>query len=178
MRGYHNNPAETAKALDDEGYLHTGDLGNLDAEGYLKIVGRKKELLKKSTGEYVPPVPIEQELGKLDIVDTAVVIADNRKFVSCLIFPDLEAVSRLKAKAGFSDLQVDGFLDSEYFRSWVQAYIVEMNKHLHHTEEVQKFAIIKTPISVEGGDLTPTMKIRRHIIEEKFKKEIDEIYRE
>ena len=176
MKGYRNNAEETKLALDSEGYLHTGDLGELDDEGYLTILGRKKELMKKSTGEYVPPLPIEQALKKLDIIDEVVVIAEARKFVSCLIFPNMEVVNRMRLKAGFDKITTEEFSDSEYIRSRINEHINEMNKHLHHTEEVQKFAIIKAPISIETGELTPTLKLRRYIIEEKYKKEIDAMY--
>jgi long-chain acyl-CoA synthetase len=176
MKGYHKNEKENIITLDCEGYLHTGDLGSIDEDGYLKITGRKKELFKKSTGEYVPPVPIEQYLSKLDIVDMAVVIAESRKFVSCLLFPDFEKVKKLKAEEGFDGVSDELYLKSEHVLSKVRNFINEMNKHFHHTEEVQKFRIINAPISIETGELTPTMKIRRSAIEAKFKKEIDSMY--
>ncbi len=176
MMGYLNNREETEKSLDKDGFLHTGDLGAFDEKGYLKIVGRKKELFKKSTGEYVPPIPIESALLKLDLVDTAVVIADNRKFVSCLIFPNIEKVKKLQKENGFAGSSTEEFLDSEIIRKKVRDFIEKMNTHLHHTEEVQKFTIIKSPISIETGELTPTLKIRREIIERKYKKEIDAMY--
>ena len=178
MKGYYNNPEETKITIDSEGFLHTGDLGKIDNDGYLKIKGRIKELFKKSTGEYVPPVPIEQALSKIDFVDYAVVIADNKKFVSALLFPDFEKVKKIKEKQGLSDITVEEYLESNYVKEKVQSYILEMNKHLHHTEEVQKFTIIKKPISIETGEITPSMKIRRNIIDEKFKEEIDEMYKE
>lgn len=177
MKGYHNNKEETEKAIDGEGYLHTGDLGRFDGEGFLIITGRKKELFKKSTGEYVPPIPIEQALSKLDIVDMAVVIADKRRFVSCLIFPDMEKTDRIRREQGFDRMTTEEFLESEFMRKKISDYIHEMNRHLHHTEEVQKFKIIKKPISIETGEITPTYKIRRGIIEEKFRNEIEEMYK-
>ena len=153
MSGYHNNPDETKKTLDSEGFLRTGDLGKIDEDGYLKITGRKKELFKKSTGEYVPPVPIEQVLSKIDFVDFAVVIAESGKFVSCLLFPDFTKVKKLKEKEGFSNMNDEEYLESNFMKEKVHNYILEMNKHLHHTEEVQKFTIIKNKISIETGEL-------------------------
>ncbi len=176
MMGYLNNIKETEAAIDGDGFLHTGDLGMIDNDGYLKITGRKKELFKKSTGEYVPPLPIESALKKLSIVDTAVVIADKRKFVSCLIFPNFNNVNKLKDESGFSEFSTDAFLDSDFVRDMIQNFISKMNSHLHHTEEVQKFTIIKASLSIETGELTPTLKIRREAIEKKFKKEIDAMY--
>lgn len=177
MKGYHNNDAETAKALDADGFLHTGDLGNFDGDGYLTIAGRKKELFKKSTGEYVPPVPIEQAIGKLDIVDMAVVIAESRRFVSCLIFPNMEVVEKYRQEANFTGT-AEAYAKSDAMHHVIADYIKEVNKKLHHTEEVQKFAVITTPISIETGEITPTMKVVRRIVEAKFKQEIDEMYRE
>ncbi len=176
MMGYLNNKEETAKTIDGEGFLHTGDLGEIDSEGYLVIKGRKKELFKKSTGEYVPPVPIESALRKLNIVDNAVVIAEGRKFVACLIFPNFEEAEKLKNSNGLSGMTMDEFLESSFINKMIDDHIHEMNRHLHHTEEVQRFRIIKKPISIETGELTPTMKMRREIIETRFKKEIDEMY--
>lgn len=178
MKGYRNNPRETAAALDDEGYLHTGDLGRLDEEGYLFITGRKKELLKKSTGEYVAPVPIEQALEKLDIVDAAVIIAEGRKFVSCLIFPDMEAVKELQEKSGNTRISAEAFLAGDLVHDKIRRHIDEVNKHVHHSEEILEFKIISHPISVESGELTPTMKIRRFVIKEEFKNEIEKMYRD
>jgi long-chain acyl-CoA synthetase len=178
MLGYRNNPAETAAALGSDGYLHTGDMGRIDARGFLTITGRKKELLKKSTGEYVAPVPIEQALQKLDIVDSALVIAESRKFVSCLIFPDMEAVKELRKRSGNGSVSTEEFLAGNLVRAKIKTHIDEVNKHVHHSEEILKFTIITAPISVEGGELTPTMKIRRFVIEEKFKEQIEAMYHE
>ncbi|HEY1405449.1 MAG TPA: AMP-binding protein, partial [Spirochaetota bacterium] len=178
MMGYLNSPAETSRVIDSDLFLHTGDLGTIDQKGYLKIVGRKKELFKKSTGEYVAPIPIEQALEKLDIVDIAVVIAEGRKFVSCILFPDFEVAEKLKIKSGFSRMSVDDFLKSESIRKKIESHITEMNSHLHHTEEVQKFTVITDRISIETGEITPTLKIRRTVIEKKFKNEIDAMYRD
>jgi long-chain acyl-CoA synthetase len=178
MKGYHNNPAETSKVIDTDGFLHTGDLGKIDDEGYLTITGRKKELFKKSTGEYVAPVPIEQALSRIDIVDTAMVIAESRKFVTCLLFPDFEKVRKVQEKEGFGNISMEEFLDSGFINKRISDFIHEMNTHLHHTEEVQKFKIIKKPISIETGELTPTLKIMRNIIEKKFINEINEMYKD
>lgn len=177
MQGYHKNPEATTAAIDADGFLHTGDLGSLDPDGYLTVTGRKKELFKKSTGEYVPPVPIEQAVGRLDIVDMAVVVAEARKFVSCLIFPNMEAVERYRKAAGAAGT-AEEYAKSDAVHAMLDAHIRDVNKKLHHTEEVQKFTVITAPISIESGEITPTMKVVRRIVEAKFKNEIDEMYRE
>ena len=177
MRGYHNRPDATDETLDNEGFLHTGDLGSLE-EGYLTITGRKKELFKKSTGEYVAPVPIEQKLGMCACIDMAMVVAENRKFVTALVFPDFGQSDRLQNEWNMQALSREEFLGSSEFREELRKCIDEINRHLHHTEEVQKFTVIPEPPGVETGELTPTMKIKRRVIEEKYRDEIEELYKE
>lgn len=175
MRGYHNRPDATAETL-KEGWLHTGDLGSLDRDGYLTVSGRKKELFKKSTGEYVPPAPIEQALGRIAWVDSAVVIADGRTFASALLFPDPEALQREKKRLGFEKQSDDEFVRNPRFMDTVQEVVDGMNRHLHHCENVERFRIVAEPLTIDKGELTPTMKIRRHIVEEKYRDLIEEIY--
>lgn len=175
MRGYHNHPEATAAVIDPDGWLHTGDLGSYE-DGFLTITGRKKELFKKSTGEYVPPVPLEQELVMVPGVDTAVVVADNRTFVSALLFPDYEKLPELKKQAGMSDVNDDEFLDSHYFKDRIKESLEEMNRHHHHCEHIADFRVLHRQASIENGELTPTLKIRRFYIEEKYSDVIEEIY--
>lgn len=175
MQGYLNRPDATAETL-QEGWLHTGDLGSLDRDGYLKVTGREKELFKKSTGEYVPPAPIEQALGRISWVDIAVVIADGRTFASALLFPDPDALQREKQKHGFEKQSDEEFVRNPSFMDTVQEVVDDMNQHLHHCENVERFRIVPEPLSIDKGELTPTMKIRRHVVEEKYKELIDEMY--
>lgn len=176
MQGYHNRPDATAEVIDEEGWLHTGDLGSYE-DGYLTITGRKKELFKKSTGEYVPPVPLEQELVQMPGIDTAVVVADNRTFVTALIFPEYEKLPTLKSEAGMEDVKDDEFLESDYFHQQIHEYLQEMNKHHHHCEHIADFRIIHSQASIEEGELTPTMKVRRFAIEKKYGDLIEEMYK-
>lgn len=179
MRGYHNNPEATRAVIDEERgerWLRTGDLGIIDADGFLTITGRKKELFKKSTGEYVPPIPIEQAISRYELVDAAMVIADGREMTTCLVFPDFEKLPAFKARHGFAKLADRDFLESQWLKDDLGNFIEGVNSHLHHCEKVRKFAIIESPVSVEGGELTPTLKIRRSIIEKKYKAVIDGLY--
>lgn len=177
MRGYHNRPDATAETIDEEGFLHTGDLGSLD-EGYLTITGRKKELFKKSTGEYVAPVPIEQKLGMCTCIDMAMVVAEQRKFVTAVVFPDFDQTDRLQNELSMQGLSREEFLESDEFREEIRKCLDETNRDLHHTEEVQKFTVIPKAPTVESGELTPTMKIKRRVIEEKYREEIERLYKE
>jgi len=177
MVGYHNNPQATSSALDSEGWLHTGDLGSLDGDGYLTVTGRKKELFKKSTGEYVPPGPIEEALGKIPFVDSALTVAENRTFVVALLFPDPQKLAVLKRSVGLETLSDAEFLKSDFLRAFTQEKIDGINAHLHHTERVERFAILDHPASVETGELTPTLKLRRFAVEKKYADTIEEMYR-
>ncbi|MEX2443453.1 MAG: long-chain fatty acid--CoA ligase [Alkalispirochaeta sp.] len=177
MRGYHNRPDATAETLVD-GWLHTGDLGTLDEDGYLTVSGRKKELFKKSSGEYVPPVPIERAISEHPVVDTAVIFADNRVYVTALIFPDMEKVKQIREERGFFAMSDAEYLASRHLRDELQEHIDEMNTHRHHCEQVVRFEIVDHPASIETGELTPTMKVRRGQVEEMYRNRIEEMYQQ
>lgn len=149
------------KALDEEGWFHTGDKGTIDQEGYVTIIGRIKELFKTSTGEMVAPVPIEQALGKAPWIEIPMVIADNRKFVSCLIFPNAESLKKMN--------------EAEMKRE-VEKLIKSVNANLNEWEQIRDYRIVPYQLSVETGELTPSMKIKREIVEKKFSDLIDSIY--
>ncbi len=177
MKGYYNKPAETAEVIDKQGWLHTGDLGHFDVENYIKITGRKKELFKTANGKYVAPVPIEHAITHCKLVDMAMVVAEGKPFTTALLFPDFENLDSLKAEIGCAEMGTDAFLQSPQARDYIQKSLDEVNSKLNHWEQVQKFIIIKTPITVDSGQLTPTMKIRRHIVMEKYRNEIEQMYR-
>ena len=159
MRGYRNRPEETAKAIDADGWLHTGDIGTVDGEGYLTIVARQKEMFKTSTGEIVIPGPIEQALCRCRWIEAACVVAEGRKHTACLLFMD--------PSAGKADLKI---------KREVQAHIQQVNKDLDHWEAIHAFALLETPPSIENDELTPTMKIRRHVIEEHYHAVVEKLY--
>lgn len=176
MRGYHNLPKETASAIDKDGWLHTGDVGALE-NGYLTIKGRLKELFKKSTGEYVPPVPLEYELSLFPIVDSALVVADNRTFVSALLFTDPAKLAGYKEKNGLSTMDDESFIGSDFLRGKLSEHIAGINSHHHHCERIEAFTIVNYQPSVEAGDITPSLKLRRFVVEEKFRTQIETMYR-
>jgi long-chain acyl-CoA synthetase len=177
MKGYHNKPDETSAVIDKMGWLHTGDLGHIDNESFIKITGRKKELFKTANGKYVAPVPIEQAIAGNKLVDMVMVVAEGKPFTTCLIFPDYENIKAVKQELGAAEMGNEAFLDTEPARAYVQKTLDEVNAKLNHWEQVQKFRIVKEPISVDAGELTPTMKIRRHVVMEKCRSEIDSMYR-
>ncbi|MCE5316172.1 MAG: long-chain fatty acid--CoA ligase [Parachlamydia sp.] len=178
MRGYHRNPALTAQTIDQDGWLHTGDKGKFDEEGYLTIIGRIKELFKTSTGEYVAPVPIEQEICKVPLIESAMVVAEGRKFSSVLLFPSKEVIDSLKATHKMNHLSDSEFLDSDYVRKEMSKLFRELNKHLNHWEQIHAYRFVDHPASIEGGELTPTLKIRREAVGKKYYQLIDSMYLE
>jgi long-chain acyl-CoA synthetase len=177
MKEYHRNPSATAEVIDKEGWFHSGDLGEIDADGYLSITGRIKELLKTSNGKYVSPVPIEQSLAASNLIDMAMIIAEGRQCVSCLLWPDLEFVRARKAESGTA-LNEEDYLKSGPLRHEVEALVARVNRNLDHWEKIRHWRMVLTPPSVESDELTPTMKLRRHIISAKYGNLIDEMYRE
>ncbi|MCE3254547.1 MAG: AMP-dependent synthetase and ligase [Rickettsiaceae bacterium] len=177
MRGYHNAPEKTKEAIDENGWLKTGDMAEIDEEGFIKIIGRKKEMFKTVGGKYVSPVPIEQKLmAGWQVLSAACVIAEGRKFVSCLLFADFDILAKYKKKTGFENMSDKEFLASDFVQKRLHKLIADINKTLNHWEQIQKYHLCDEPISIKTGELTPSMKLRRSFVEEKFKDIIDGFY--
>ncbi len=175
MIGYHNQAQLTAETIVD-GWLKTGDLVQIDKDGFIKITGRKKELFKTANGKYVNPVSLEQKLAQeIGFLTGAIIIAEGRNFVSALLFLDFELFEKFKKKFGFSGDNAS-FLKSEILRNFVSRKIFEINAKLDRSEQIFKFAIIDEKISIETGEITPSMKLKRNVLEEKFKVVIDGFY--
>lgn len=178
MRGYYHNTEATAQAIDSDGWLHTGDRGSIDEDGYLKLQGRMKELYKTSTGEYVAPLPIEQALTRHPLVDMAMIVAEGQKFTSCLLFPNVDVLARLKTQQRVPKISDDEFLNSPYVKKEIHKLIQNVNQHLNHWEKIHQYRLINDHLTIEGGELTPTMKIRREVVAKKYSKLIDAMYQE
>lgn len=176
MRGYYRHPEITKQAIDSDKWLHTGDRGTIDDDGFLTIKGRMKELYKTSTGEYVAPVPIEQALARNPLIDMSMVVAEGRKFTSCLLFPNMDALARMKSQKKADHISNEEFLKGDYVRGEIDSLVNELNKHLNHWEQIHGYRFILEPLSIQNGELTPSMKIRREVVAKKYSKLIDEIY--
>ncbi len=175
MKGYHKSPEKTAEVIVD-GWLKTGDLAQIDNDGFVKIIGRKKELFKTANGKYVCPVPIEQKLVQnLGFLIGSIVIAEGKKFTTTILFPDFEIISKTKEKLKFVGDDID-FFKSKVLQNFVQKNLDKINEDLNHWEQIQKFFIASDSISIESGEITPSMKLKRSILEEKYKSVIDEFY--
>lgn len=177
MKGYLNKPDLTAQVIDKDGWLHTGDLASIDKQGFITIHSRTKELFKTSTGEYVSIVPIEQELTKSRFIDFAVVIANDRKYVTALIFADTETYKQYKIKYKLDDsFSINDFYKLDKVQNKINKHITNINKNLNKWEEIVKYEIITETPSIENGELTPSMKICRAVIENKFEEIINTMY--
>ncbi len=170
--GYFKDEAATAETLDEDGYLHSGDLGTFDGD-FLKITGRKKDIIITAGGKNIAPRNIEAALKNHELINEAVVIGDRRKFLSALITIDPEAG---KAWAEANGEDPSRLHESAQLKSELQAYIDEMNQQFARVEQIKKFTILPRNFSVEEGELTPTLKVKRRIVNEHFADEIEAMY--
>ena len=175
MKGYHNNPAATRQVIDSEGWLHTGDLGEIDDEGYITITGRIKDLSKTSTGEYISTDYIEHLLIASGWFDHVLLIGNNRPFATALLMTDTAAVGEFAKKHGFTDTEEAVY--SERFHKIIRQRITKINKRLNHWERIRDFHLITDRLSIKNGELTPSMKLAREVVENRFKDEIMDMYK-
>jgi long-chain acyl-CoA synthetase len=177
MTGYHNLPEATAEALDADGWLHTGDIGELDADGFLRITDRKKDLFKTSGGKYVAPQPIEGRLLALcPYVSQVVVHGEGRKFCSALITLDPEALRGWAATNGLAGRSHAELVASAPVRELVQGYVDRLNAQLNRWETIKKFTLLDRELSLEEGELTPSLKIRRKDVEARHRAALNALY--
>lgn len=176
MCGYYNKPEATAEVLTGDGWLHTGDIGTLDAEGYLTITDRKKDLLVTAGGKNVAPQPIESILKAHPLVGEAVVLGDRRRFIAALIVPDFAVLERRLKELGRPLGPRQDLVKRPDVLALYQEIVDAMNQELSQFERVKKIALLPTEFSIAGGELTPTLKVKRKVIEERWQKEIEELY--
>ena len=175
-RGYHNNPVATEELFTEDGWLRTGDRGELDGDGYLTITGRVKDLFKTSQGKYVSPVPIEQQLCRNALIENAMVIGENQRFVACLLFPELDMLRRVKQAYELTDLSDRDCLEHPKVLQSIDEMVSAVNEGLNHWEQIRKYTVLLRPLTVAGGELTPTMKIRRHVVADRFAAQVTRMY--
>lgn len=176
--GYYNNQEASEKIFTDDKWLKTGDLAEINQQGFVKIIGRKKELFKSSNGKFIHPILLEQKLlEKINFIADAMVIGDNRSFVSALLFIDEIATDNLRKKIAPNLSNID-FTKSQPFIKIINDKINQINQQLDHWENIRKFLIINSQLSIENGEITPSMKIKRKIVEQKYQQEINSLYQE
>jgi long-chain acyl-CoA synthetase len=177
MQGYHNNPAATAEALDVDGWFHTGDIGEIDDRGFLRITDRKKDLFKTSGGKYVAPSAIEAMFKTIcPYVSQLVVHGDGRNFVSALVTLDPDAIATWAAQHGMEGRPYHEVVTTPQVRELVQGYIDELNSQLNRWETIKKFTILDRDLAVEEGELTPSLKLRRKAVTERYGHHLDKHY--
>jgi long-chain acyl-CoA synthetase len=176
MKGYFNKPEATAEAIDPEGWFHTGDIGHIDEDGFLAITDRKKDLLVLAGGKKVAPQPIENELKSSPFIETPIVLGDRHKFVAALLVPNFE---RLRDHAASAHLSVDWeHLDADpEVRRLFQQEIDDYNREKPHHEQIRAFAILPADLTIEDGSITPTLKVKRRILESRYRDLIETMYR-
>jgi long-chain acyl-CoA synthetase len=178
MLGYYNKPEATRDTFTDDGWFKTGDIGELDAEGFLKITDRKKELFKTSGGKYIAPSPIEQMIKGSRFVSQVVLVGNDRKFPAALIVPSFEQLESFARHEGLSLKTPKDFCESAAIVKLLEGQVNELTKDLAKFEKVKKIALLEEEMTVEGGELTPTLKVKRRVVDEKYKQVIDKIYAE
>ena len=174
MKGYHEKPAETKAVLEPDGWLHTGDIGYIDEEGFVFITDRKKELLKTSGGKYVAPAPIEARLSVHPLVEQACVIGNKRKYCVALIVPKFDVIPMRLGHAVTQDRTK--LSDDSEVRALFEDAINAINQDLPHWEQIRRFALLPREFSQETGELTPTLKMKRRVIDEKYEALIDSMF--
>src|SRR5882762_3964133 len=177
MRGYFGLPEATAEAIDKDGWFHTGDIGDVDADGYLRITDRKKDLIKTSGGKYIAPQAIEGALKTMsELMSQVVVIGDRRKYVSAVVTVVEDQAKRVAAEAGEPASSYRDAASSKAVRAKVQDAIDRLNATLPSYETVKRFTILDRDFSIESGELTPSLKVRRKAATQEFKAQIDAMY--
>ena len=179
MKGYYKKPAETSDAIDEEGWFHTGDIGELDDRGYLRITDRKKDIIVLASGKKVAPQAIENKLQESPYINQVVLIGDGYTTVTALIVPNWE---KIKEWASIFKLKLplekkSDLAESPEVKQLIKAEIQRLSAGLADFEKVHRFTILLDEISIEGGELTPTLKVRRKFVSEKYADLIAEMYR-
>jgi len=177
FKGYFKNEAATKESIDDDGWLHSGDVGKIDDRHFLKITDRKKELIITAGGENIPRQVIEGKLKAIPVLSQAVVIGDKRKFLTALFTLDPEKIEQVAAdEAGSPAKDSASAAKCKKFNAYLQGKIDEVNSTLARVQTIKKFVILPEELSIEGDELTPTMKLKRRIVNEKYAKEIESMY--
>ncbi|MGY3946697.1 long-chain fatty acid--CoA ligase [Aeromonas allosaccharophila] len=176
MRGYYNKPDATAEVMTEDGFLRTGDAGELDSQGNIYFTERLKELMKTSNGKYVAPQLVEGTIGKDRFIEQIAIVADARHFVSALIVPCFESLEEYARSINLQYQCKSELLRNSRVKEFFEARIADLQKELAKFEQVKKFTLLPSAFSMELGELTPTMKLRRKIIEAKYQSEIEAMY--
>jgi len=176
MTGYYKNPDETARVLDNDGFYHTGDVGYRDHDGHFYVTDRLKDLFKLSNGKYVAPLQVESLLKQSPLVSQAVVVGSGRKQVGALIVPDWDALKEALREDGITlDGSREELSSNAQVVKRVQRDAVDLTRELSDYERVKRVFLLPREFSIDKGEMTPTLKIKRSVIDEKYEEAIDQI---
>jgi long-chain acyl-CoA synthetase len=176
MKGYWNLPEATAEVIDSEGWFHTGDIGEIDAEGFLRITDRKKELIINAYGKNIAPAPIENTLKSSRFIGQAVVIGDRRKFLSALLVPDFEALKPWAERQGIGAGSNQDLIQDARVRALMAQEVDNVNSGLASFEKIVAWELLPEEWTLETGELTPTQKVKRRVVNKNFEAQIDRMY--
>ena len=178
MKGYYNREDDTREAIDAEGWLHTGDIASIDAEGFIAITDRKKEIIVLSGGKNISPANLETRLATDPYIAQACVIGDRRKHLAALLVPNLENLGDYLKSNGLDTKRPEELTDAPAIRQLFGSKLKEFNKPLSDVEAISAFTIVPRPFSQENGELTPTLKLRRKVVQEHYREQIESMYRD
>jgi long-chain acyl-CoA synthetase len=176
MKGYYGKPAATAEAIDADGWFHTGDIGHLDADGYLAITDRKKDLIVTSGGKKIAPQPIENAIKMDPLVAEIVVVGNRRHFPAALVVPRVAALEAWARAQGIDCADHAALLRSPAVVARYERLVDDLTPHLAQFEKIKKIALLPAEFSIAAGELTPTMKVKRKVVEERYRDVIDRLY--
>ena len=176
MKGYYNKPEETAKAIDADGWFHTGDCGEIAPTGEIILTERLKDLYKTSNGKYIAPQVLETMLGQDKFIEQVAVIGDGRKYVSALIVPDFEELKAYADKKHIEHSSIEDLVNNAEIRKMIEARINDYQKDLANYEQIKRFVLLPKAFTMESGELTNTLKIRRAVINKRYRPLIDAMY--
>ena len=176
MRGYHNRPEENAKVFTEDGWFRTGDAGRIDISGSIVLTERIKDLFKTSNGKYIAPQAIESRLGEDRYIEQVAVIGDQRKYVTAIIIPAFEALKEYARTHGISFDSVEDLVQNSEIRKFIAERIENLEKGLAGFEKIKRFTLLPREFSIESGELTNTLKIRRPVINSRYADEIEAMY--
>lgn len=175
MQGYWNKPEATAEVIDADGWFHTGDIGTF-YKGYVKITDRIKNMIVNSFGKNVYPTPIENIYSRSTKIEQIFLIGDKREYITAIIVPNKEEIKEAFGKKDEFFNQSEPFIHDKDIKSWVEKDIQLLGKDLAKFERIRNFTLKRIPFSVDDGEITMTLKVKRKIVEAKYKDEIDSMY--
>jgi long-chain acyl-CoA synthetase len=176
MQGYYKSPEATREVISEDGWFHTGDIGYLDADNYLFITDRKRDLLKTSAGKFVAPQPIENALKTSPYILNAMVVGDQHKFIVALLVPNPATIESKAAEQGITFASHKEMVDHPRVRKLIEDEVARLTTHLAQWETIKRFALLTDDFTFDNGGLTFTMKLKRRVVEQKYRDVIAQLY--